>query len=114
MTMHLPQSIASATSCRLSYALLFQYLIILPFYFLLIEGLGKNVFLNFQRLARCLDGCQLNILVLVQVIVLGSWDPAPHWAPHSAGSLVPLSLPLLPSPLPRTLSQINKSGKKKS
>ena len=45
---------------------------------------------------------------LAQVMILGSWDPAPHQAPCSARSLLlPLTLPLLVFPLSR-LSLSNK------
>ena len=50
-------------------------------------------------------------LPLAQVMILGSWDRAPHRAPCSAGSLLlPLPLPLLVFPLTLSLSlcQLNK------
>ena len=43
-------------------------------------------------LAQSVEG-----LPSAQVMISGSWDEAPHWAPCSAGSLLPplpLSLPL--------------------
>lgn len=40
----------------------------------------------------------LQFLVLAQVLVLGSWDPAPCGLPYSARSLLPLSLSLCPKP----------------
>jgi len=53
-------------------------------------------------------------LISAQVMISGSWDPAPRQAPRSAGSLLQI-LSLSPSPLPRlapALSRINKSLKK--
>ena len=36
-------------------------------------------------------------LPLAQVMIPGPWNPAPHWGPCSAGSLL-LPLPLFPAP----------------
>lgn len=53
----------------------------------------------------------VKLLPSAQVIVSGSWDQTPHWAPCSAGNLrLPLPLPLLVLSL--SLSQINKILKK--
>ena len=56
-----------------------------------------------------LIGLKVQLLVSGQVMILGSWDQAPFWAPGSVGSLMDiLSLPLPLSPLPK----IDKSFKK--
>ena len=50
-------------------------------------------------------------LPLAQVMIPGSWDQAPHWAPFSEGSLLlplPLPLPAAPPAYVLSLSQSNK------
>ena len=56
-----------------------------------------------------LGGSLAKRLPSAQVMILGSWDRASHWAPYSAESLLlPLPLPLSPLMLSLSLSQINK------
>nr|XP_045726523.2 acyl-coenzyme A thioesterase 9, mitochondrial-like [Mirounga angustirostris] len=56
-----------------------------------------------------LGGSVVKRLPLAQVVIPGSWDRAPHWAPCSMGSLLlPLPLPLLVFPLSLCLSLSNK------
>ena len=53
-------------------------------------------------------------LPLARVMILGSWDRAPHWGPCSVGSLLlPLPLPLPTDCGLPPLSQVNKILKKK-
>ena len=44
-----------------------------------------------------------HLLIMAQVMISGSWDQAPHWAPHSSGRF------FLPTPAPAHMSSLSLS-----